>query len=198
MIKAILFDLDGVIIKDPIFSTVYAAEFGLTPEDMFPFFTKEFQKCLTGDADLKEALKPYLSVWKWDKSVDELLTYWFTHHQDIDQAVLALVEKLRANGTKCYLATNQEKYRTDYIWNKLGLNKLFDGIFVSNELHAKKPQKQFFTKITDNLHVDHPEEIILIEDTMSVIKEAQDFGLNTIYYTTLHDLQNKLSKHVSV
>lgn len=198
MIKAILFDLDGVIIKDPIFSTVYAAEFGLTPENMIPFFTKEFQKCLIDEADLKEVLKPYLSAWKWEKSIDDLLAYWFTNHQDIDQATLALVEKLRSEGIKCYLATNQEKYRTNYIWNKLGLNKFFDGLFVSCQLRVKKPQGQFFTKITDKLQIASPEEIILIDDTMSVVKEAQNFGLNTIYYTTLHDLKNKLSKYVSI
>ena len=60
-IKAIVLDADGVIINKPdMFSVQYQKEFGISNEVMLPFFKGRFQDCLTGKADLKEELKPFL------------------------------------------------------------------------------------------------------------------------------------------
>lgn len=197
MTKAILFDLDGVIIKDPIFSTVYAAEFGITPEDMFPFFTKEFQKCLIGQADLKTILQPHLKNWKWTKSVDELIEYWMTHHAEIDQAVLQKVSELRASGIPCYLVTNQEKNRAKYIWNDLGMHTVFTGKFISCELGLKKPQSEYYWHILKELQISDPSEALLIDDSKNFINGAAAIGINTIHFTGLEQLNTALKPFLS-
>lgn len=188
MIKVALFDLDGVVIKDPIFSTVYAAEFGIKPEDMLPFFTNEFQQCLIGEKDLKEAVLPYLNSWKWSRTADELLEYWFTHHQDIDTNVVQLVDNLRSRGIATGITTNQEKYRTDHIWNTCGLKNHFDHLFVSCELQNRKPQTTFFSKMLQALEPVAADEILFIDDMMNNIAAAGQLGFKTHYYTNFDNL----------
>ena len=76
MIKAIVFDLDGMVyLTREMFSDRYSREFNLDPEIMVPFFKNQLTLCQDGKADLKEELEEVLVDWKWDKSVDELLDY---------------------------------------------------------------------------------------------------------------------------
>lgn len=183
MVKVVLFDLDGVMIKDPIFSTVYAAEFGLTPEAMLPFLSGVFQKCTTGEADLKKEIVPFLEAWKWTKSVDELIAYWMTHHQNVDTMMVELVKQIRARGITVALSTNQEKYRTDYVWNTLGFKNYFDKKFISYEFGCRKPQTQFYTNILKQLPDIEPDQILFIDDSMNCIKGAESLGFKTYYFT---------------
>ena len=76
--KVVTFDLDGMILHGQRFSERYAAEFDINIEDMIPFFGEPFDKCITGQADLKEELIKggWLEKWKWQGSVEKLLAYW--------------------------------------------------------------------------------------------------------------------------
>lgn len=63
MIKAAIFDVDGVIIVSnssrfsyKIFSQRIAEEYGASPESLSQFFNEVFPKCLVGKADLKKLL----------------------------------------------------------------------------------------------------------------------------------------------
>jgi putative hydrolase of the HAD superfamily len=64
---------------------------------MIPFFTGVFQDCLIGKSDLKTAIKPFLEVWGWQKSVDEYLASWYTYEHQIDTALIQKVQEFRKN-----------------------------------------------------------------------------------------------------
>lgn len=79
MIKAILLDVDGLVLepRKQFFSERLAYEQGVPADSVKEFFLGNFKKCSFGQADLKEEITPFLSKWNWQGSVDELLTYWF-------------------------------------------------------------------------------------------------------------------------
>ncbi len=75
MIKAIVFDAEGMVVSSKIFSHELEKDFGISASLFLPFFKTTFQKCLVGKADLKKELQPLIKTWGWHGSVDELLDY---------------------------------------------------------------------------------------------------------------------------
>ncbi len=179
----ILFDTDGVIIqREMYFSQRFSEEFGVPLEKILPFFKQEYQLCIVGKADIRVELKKYVKEWGWEKSVDELLTYWFLHESRIDERMLAEVKVLRSNGVKCYLHTNNEKYRSEYLFEKVGLKKYFDGVFSSAEFGFKKPQKEFWSAIYDYLGEPDKRGVLVWDNEEENIQSAKSFGFQAEFY----------------
>ncbi len=129
MIKVVLFDVDGVLATGKPFSQHLAHDYGITQEMVVPFFRGRFLECLVGNANLKQELIEYLGQWGWQGTVDEFVDYWFRSEHCIDEPLVHEVQQLRQRGIRCYIATNQEKYRTAYLLEEMGFANAFDGIF---------------------------------------------------------------------
>jgi putative hydrolase of the HAD superfamily len=192
MIKALLIDADGVIINAEYFSIQYSRDFGIDSNAMMPFFNSLFQQALIGKADLKEIVQPYLIEWKWRKSIDEFLDYWFKAENKINKPLIEVVKNIQRKGIKCYIATNQEKYRTQYMMEHMGFDKLFDGIFSSAHIGHIKPQKEFYQSIIKKLSLP-AEQILFWDDTPSHINGAKKSGIQAELYTSFDDFKLKMS-----
>jgi len=174
--KCILFDADGVVVNSEMFSVQYQKEHDVSNDDMLPFFKGEFQNCIVGKADLIELVKPWLSKWKWNGTVDEFLQFWFKAEHNVDERIISVIQQLRKKGIKCYLATNQEKYRIQYMKNYMGFEELFDHVFSSAEIGHKKPEREFYKFILDEIKNEHkiyPHEILFFDDSLENVKEAK-------------------------
>lgn len=197
MIKAILFDADGVVINTTErFSSYLEREYGITTKTTAPFFQGVFQDCIVGKADLKEEVSKYLPKWGWKKSVDEFLQYWFESEHKIHEPMVKEIHKIRKQGIKCYLATNQEKYRTTYILENMGFESLFDGTFSSAEVGHKKDRDEYYQHILSQLAGVTPEEILLWDDSMENIDKAKQLKINAEFYTSFEDFQEKMESYL--
>jgi len=78
---------------------------------------------------LIELVTPWFSKWKWDGTVEEFLQFWFKAEHNVDEKIISIIQQLRKKGIRCYLATNQEKYRTQYMKDKMRFEELFDHVF---------------------------------------------------------------------
>ena len=192
MIKVLLFDADGVLITGEMFSRILAREHGISTEQTLPFFDGPFQECIIGNADLKETVSPYLEGWGWKTGVDSFLEYWFSCEHLIDQELIEYIQKCRKNGIKCYVATNQEKHRAEYMLNKLGFAKSFDKLYASSHLGHKKPDVNFFVKLLEDLSNVKKEEILFWDDSTKNIQVAREFGINAELYTSFPDFKKRM------
>lgn len=189
MTKAILFDADGVVLtKQPYFSLEIAKENNIPYEVIEPFYLNELKKCQIGAADMKEELAKYLPQWKWEGTVDEFMQRWFTTDVHPDEEVLALVDALRARSFKCYLASDQEKYRGEYIRTTAGLGKHFDGTFFSYEVGHSKSDPHFFHAILSTLKLE-PSEIMYWDDDQKNVDVAKSIGIDARFYTNFDELK---------
>lgn len=196
MIKAILFDADGVILKSHrYFTEVCAEKHSLSLESISPFFRGLFQKCQTGEADLKEAIAPYLEDFKWPKTLEEYLQEWFVSDSQIEESLLAYVASLRSNGIRCYLATDQEKYRADYVKNDLGLSEKFDDLFFSCNLKSLKSDFNFFNQIIEQLDIE-PSGIMYFDDDAANIEVAKSAGINAHVFTDLEQVKKIIEENI--
>jgi putative hydrolase of the HAD superfamily len=176
--KAILFDADGVILKDHgYFSERFSKERGVPPEK------------------IKEELTPYLAEWEWNEGVDAFLAYWFSSDTHPDDELFAKVATLRARGIPCYLASNQEKYRASFLIERLGLNAKLDGCFFSSDLGVMKSQPEYFQAVLARIHT-LPEETGYLDDDQKNIDAAAKVGIRARLYRKIGDLEILLAENL--
>jgi putative hydrolase of the HAD superfamily len=186
LITTLLFDVDGVLAVSDGWHKQMARDHGITHEMLQQFFQNQNQplyQCLIGQADLREEIAPYLTQWGWQQSVDDFLTYWFEQENVVDQRVLQVVAELRRRGHKCYLATNQEHYRTAYILDEMGFAPLFDGLYSSAALGIAKPEPGYFSAILEDLNITEPATVLFFDDRADNIEGARQVGLQAEVYT---------------
>lgn len=181
--KIYMFDADGVVIQSRMFSQKYAQEFNVSISELDDFFKTDFQECLIGKSDLKIVIKPWLKKWNWSKSVDEFLDYWFKAENQINDALSENIRMLRKNKIKCILATNQEKYRLEYMKKEMDFETTFDKIYSSNFIGFKKPDIEYYRFILNDLN-ETPSNIIFYDDRQENVESAKSLGINSILYST--------------
>jgi len=190
MKKYLLLDADGVTIPaSTYFSTRYANEFGIPVEILLPFFKNEFLECQIGKKDLKEVLGKYLQSWQWNKSIDDLLQYWFEDGAMPVADIMAVVKMARDEGTQTYLATDQEKYRAEYLWNTLVLCKHFDGSLFSHVIGSCKNDPVYWTRVLQLLGNPDPSEVEFWDDDEKVVAVAKNAGIDAHFFTTAEEFK---------
>jgi len=175
-------DADGVLVNGEQFSKVLARDFDVDPAKEQEFFTTIFQDCLIGKADLKEAITPYLASFGWKSTADEFLGYWFKAEHGLNDELISHLQKLRHQGIFLALATNQEKYRTQYMLDHMGFAEVFDKIYSSAHLGLKKPAIEFFAKVVDDLGAKKS-EVLFWDDDQQNIDGAKSYGIHAEFYT---------------
>ena len=192
MIKALLLDGDGVTLNRlAYFSERYAKEKNVDPEKLRPFFREKFNLCQTGKADLKQELQAYIKDWGWKETVEEFLAYWFVSDYKPNQEVLDLVKQAQSKGVKCYLLSDQEKYRAEYL-ETVKFTDNFDGVFFSYSIGHQKSDSEFYEFVMKQLNLKY-DEIVAFDDEQENVTVALEAGLNSKLYK-----YEELLKFVSV
>ena len=184
-IKAIIFDLDGVIIKaydekgGYLWSRTIKKDLGLRSEHFAAIFSAKWEEIIRGTMDLREHLESVFQE-KLFKEIaitpEEYIQYWLAHDHHVDQDMLNLVNGLNLD---CYLGTNQESVRTSYILNTVGPR--FKGCFASYTIGFIKPEWEFFHHIQNTLSLC-PHELLLIDDVKENVDGAQQCGWHAYHY----------------
>lgn len=195
--KAILFDADGVLtLPEELFSILYSRSHGLDPKSFEEFFKNDWKPFVLGKADLKQHIKDNSQLWQWDGTPEELLNYWFKSEDVKNMELIELISTIRENGTHCYLATEQEKYRGDFMKNVM-FKDLFDGYFVTAELGVSKTEPEFFEAILETLKKEHKDldskDVVFFDDSQSKVDTAITVGIDGCLYESINQLREKLT-----
>lgn len=193
MITLLILDADGVLINGERFADVLARDFQTDKAKEKEFFTTKFQDCLVGKADLKESIGPYLVSFGWKGSTDEFLDYWFKAEHSINEGLMQYVQQLRKSGIKVVLATNQEKYRTQYMLEYMGFDGMFDKIYSSAHLGLKKPTIEFFDHVIKDIGAKKG-DVLFWDDDQQNIDGAIEYGIHAEFYTDYASFQNVMSQ----
>ncbi len=184
--KAILFDVDGMVIRSKKFSDQMQERYGVSWDTMKPFFDGPFQACKIGKGDLKEELSKVIPEWGWRGDTESLMKFWFEGGLEVNEHMTNLVSELREHGTRCYLSTNQEKHRLAFLRDEVGLGSLFDDIFSSCEIGYTKNNPLFFEHVYKTLCAQDPtlerSEILFADDHEENTTLAEKAGFQTHLY----------------
>lgn len=191
MKKIALFDIDGVLNNSIRFSARYSTKYNVPIETLLPFFKNEFQECLIGKLDLKQQLERVITNWKYDGNVDDLVAFWLEGEVNVNQDVLKVIESLKENDYQVVAGTNQEKYRTDYLREKLSLDRLFKKTYSSAEVGIKKPEKEFYEHIKKDLNVEYS-DIVYWDDDEENVMEASKLGIKGYHFVDFNTFKKQV------
>jgi putative hydrolase of the HAD superfamily len=201
MIKALILDGDGIVLvkRDKYFSQRMVEDLGIqVPEDQIgQFFKDVYPEIRLGKRELKVEVEKRMRDWGWQKSVEELLDYWFSYENKVDEQVLDLVRKLRKSGIKVYLASDHSKYRADDLMNKVGLKDEFDGGFFSCDLKLAKADGEFWQAVLVQLENCKPKEVMFWDDEEENVDAAKEIGVSAKLYENFEDFESEVLKSVN-
>jgi len=191
--KVIIFDADGVLtLPNEFFGDHYARKNNLDINKFIWYFNKNWPDVVTGKKDTKESINENRSVWSTEEPAEKILEQWFVFEDKKDEDLIDTIKKMRHLGHRCYLATDQEKYRAQYM-REVMFKGLFDDYFVSSDLGVTKKEPMFFKKVIEKLGVD-PADIIFFDDSQSKVDSAKSVGIDARLYMNRDQVKNVLNE----
>lgn len=92
-----------------------------------------------------------------------------------------LIELLKKRNKKIYLLSNAQTDFTRPEITMLGIDRFFDGIFISSEQGVKKPGRLFFERLLETYSLKKEESIMIGNDEAADIAGAQEVGMDSLY-----------------
>ena len=191
-IKAILFDMDGVLIeaKDWHYEALNKALklFGyeinryehLSSYDGLP--TKVKLERLTSEKGLTKYLHSFINEMKQKYTIDITHNYCrprFNHEYALS--------KLKSEGYKLAVCSNSIKNTIDIMMNMSSLDKYLDLKLSNEDVSLSKPDPEIYIKAMERLNLS-PEECLIVEDNENGIKAAKSSGANLLAVKTVDDV----------
>lgn len=183
MIKAIIFDMDGLMIDSERVTFECYQEI---LKGMNLTMDEEFYKTLLGKP-LKGIYQRFYDVYGNDfpiedviKDVHALMAKRFeTEGVPIKTGLKSLLEYLKENNYKTIVATSSNRDRVDTILSQAQITDYFDDSICGDEVTKGKPNPEVFLKSCQKLGVN-VDEAIVIEDSEAGIQASYDAGIKVI------------------
>lgn len=183
MIKALIFDLDGVLIdSEPIHSQVVVdvlKDVGVTAQEneVYDFIgvrNEEMWETLRKRHGIEEPTEKLLAMQKAYKH-----ERFFNNKLVPVDGVLDLLKAAKRKGLSIALATSSPRYFAKYILKAIKAAVFFDDLVTSDEVTKGKPEPEVFLKAAEALGV-MPEECLVIEDAFYGVTAAKRAGMKCI------------------
>jgi putative hydrolase of the HAD superfamily len=194
MTKTITFDLDGVYFTGDSFRN-FKNNLPKTVTDQslidYVFFQSpeqhHFRTNQIGEDDFWSYVKQTLGVTVSNSEIFALLADSYQINPQVDE----VVKKVRQNGYKTAICTNNNPTRVRVLNEKLNFLANFDIQIYSYEIGVTKPDPKIYQALISASGC-LPQEIAYSDDKPQNVSAAQALGINAFDYTTFDDFKNKL------
>ena len=202
MIKAIIFDIGGVIIIEPhdswkiIFSEL-GPSMGISPDILISNFKNNEHDIQIGRITLLDFYRKLLKTLNRDDIEPEVLlqghiTLYNKVSGKYDKKLIGIIKKLRQKfKVACFTNTEVE---IALLNKKRGLFNYFDQIFISTEMGLRKPNPESYRYVVNAIEIE-PDEAIFIDNNKEYVDAAEECGIKGILYKNVEGLVKELAKY---
>lgn len=198
MLKAVIFDMDGVIINsEPMHRKAYHDMFdevGITiSTEMYESFTGQSTlnicKRLCDHFDLNETPETLVSLKR------KHYKQFFDTDSDLGliEGVLDLIKNYYENGLTLVLGSSASMDGINLIFERFDLNQYFKAKLSGADLKQSKPHPEIFEKAAEASGFKK-EECLVIEDSTNGIQAAKSAGIYCVGYDSFHSKNQDYSK----
>lgn len=192
MIKAVIFDMDGVVVNtEPIGyranQELYRSLNITVPDDVYGTFIGNSDKMIV--QKLKDL---YPIALTHEELLDEKYKYYFNAFDTAEDLAMLpgvknLIIDLYNNGTKLLLASSASNRKIEKVFTRFGLHQYFDHTISGEDFEESKPNPAIFLEAVARSGFSK-EECVVIEDSTNGIKAAKAAGLYCIGYNSGHTM----------
>ncbi|AYO58500.1 ABC transporter ATP-binding protein [Chryseobacterium sp. 6424] len=189
-LKAILFDMDGVIVDtEPLHRKAYFKMF----EDLNISVSEKLYTSFTG-ASTQKVCTTLVEKFSLNSTHEELASikrryfkHYFDHDADFDllPGVKDLIENYFDNGLKVILASSAHMNTINWVFEKFRLEKYFSGKISGADLKESKPHPEIF-QLAAEMAGEPTENCLVIEDSTNGIMAAHAAGIFCAAYKSPH------------
>lgn len=194
MIKAVIFDMDGLMIDSErvtfegychvlaksnltLSLESYKTLLGKQVKAVYELFNRDYGE----DFDVASTIQ----------DVHEYMANLFeTEGVPLKPGLIELLKYLKENNYKTIVATSSQRHRVDHILKLAKLEEYFDDSICGDEVAKGKPNPEVFLKACQKLEVE-PSEALVLEDSESGINAAYSANIKVICIPDLKQPEEK-------
>jgi beta-phosphoglucomutase family hydrolase len=196
MIKAVIFDMDGVIAETEHIhieaekQTMLKHGVQITEDELHRYTGT------TAKHQLTELIEKYRLDTTFEEMFEEKEKIMFKLLEEDTQptkGVIELLNKLKEKCVKLAVASSSHKRLVQYVLRKLGITQLFDSIISAEDVLHSKPDPEIFLMSAKKLNVN-PTECLVVEDAKLGVEAAKEAKMKCLGYKNPHSGNQDLSR----
>ena len=198
MLKAVIFDMDGVIIdSEPMHHKAYYDMFNEVDIKV----SKEFYESFTGQSTIN-ICKRLCDHFSLIESPETLVGLKRKHYKQFFESnssltlidgVLDLIKEYHSNGLTLVLASSAAMTSIDQIFDRFELEQYFVAKLSGGDLKQSKPHPEIFINAVQAAGYSK-NECIVIEDSTNGIEAAKGAGVFCVGFDSFHSKNQDYSK----
>ncbi len=183
MMKAVIFDLDGLLVDTEIVSLKIYQE--LLSEYSIDFSKQEYAAQYSGKTEITNItnlIQTYKLPWTIDEGLSKCLEAeerLLNQGVELKKGAKELLNFLKSSSYKTAVASSSTKERAFKLLDQHHIKSLFDEFVFAEDVAHSKPHPEVFLKVCEKLKC-LPEECIVLEDSENGILASKNAGIPVI------------------
>jgi len=184
MIKTVIFDLGGVLVRteNKLPRQKWAEKYGMSYQELsdLVYRTKSANLATIGKVSAEDHQQTILKNLNLPLDSFSAFEDEFWGGDLLDSHLVEFIQSLRGEYKTVLLSNAWDNLRPllKGLWK---IDSVFDHIFISAELGLAKPDPEIYKVVIDSLDQD-PSELIFIDDFIENVKAAREANLNAIHF----------------
>jgi HAD superfamily hydrolase (TIGR01509 family) len=193
MIKAVIFDLNGIFIKSRKLGSRFEKDFKVSPSVFLPKLHEimaNIRKPNAGPAFLYWG--PVLKSWNINFTDKEFWDYWFKEEFPSEK-MIKFAKKIKEKGLKVIILSNNFKERAEYYGHYPWIHEVVDKVYFSWQTGFIKPDKKAWELVLSENNL-RPEECIYFDDKEENLKSSESLGIKSFLFENEEKLEETVNE----
>lgn len=195
MIKAVIFDLNGIFLQSRNLSDRFQDDFNI-PHDIFLPKLKEIMDQVRRPNALStfSYWEPVFKEWNINMNEEEFWKYWFEEEKQSDR-VIEYSKSLKQRGIKVFVLSNNFKERATFYGHYPWMHDAVDKAYFSWQTGFVKPDVKAWELVLKENNLK-AEECIYFDDLEKNLVSARSIGIESFLFTNEDELENIINNKI--
>ena len=131
-------------------------------------------------------------------SRQDIIEAWMAMLDELPEERLLFIDALRAEGHQVYLLSNGNDLHFDFINRTYGLDRHFDGLFLSQKMHLSKPEPEIFLSVNAAINqkstITNQQSPIIFIDDIAANRLAAEQSVRWRTFSSIDELKHHIIK----